>query len=249
MPNAQNATRIHWTGTSLTDPKNPAGSLPTRSGGFIDQARAQPISFGAAPILSPVPAKLGQAIQPYAPYPVQGRRQVITTYGVGGRVIAGLASDLQASIYNWKPDICVIEISTNDFSAPTNVTPGGAFQVSGAAVLDGIFQNLPGCQVIFLSVTVRGETVAGSNFADGTDTWAGNLRIQELCNGTSSVGTFVSKYPTFCTYCDVIGPALAYCIANGVASTPKFLTSDSLHLSNTGCALTSAQPMKKIVFT
>lgn len=248
MPSAKNETRIHWTGTSLTDPKNPVGSLPTKPGAFVDQARAKPISYGAAPTQNVVPAKMGQTIQPYIAYPSQGRRQVITTYGVGGRVIAGLASDLQASIYNFKPDICVIEILTNDFGGGTNTSPGGALQTSGATILDGVFQNLPGCQVVFLSVTVRGETVSGGHFADGTDTYAGNLRIQELCNGTASVGTFVSKYPSFCTYCDVITPALAYAVANNITASPTFLTSDSLHLSILGSVLASVQVMNKIQF-
>jgi len=238
MVNATNLLRIHGVGDSITSLlTGPAGNYLGAPGGLIDRSRAAPISYGAAPTINYIPAKLGQTVQPYSPLPQLGRRQVITAYGVGGRTVSGLAADLQASIYNWKPNIVILEIGTNDFGGSTDVTPGGVFQTQYSLCLDGIFQNLPGCKVLCLTPPIRSEAwvAAGPHLADGLDTWAGLTRLQELCSGTSTVGTFRTLYPSFCELVDLITPAFAYerimQPVAGTSVTPFELTQDSLHPS------------------
>ena len=238
---AGNLSRILVTGTSLTQTGVPSGNWQGRPGSLTDQLRAALINYNAAPIQSYAPARLGQAAAAYAPFPQQGRRQVVMGWGVGGRTVSGLQGDLPASIYAWKPDIIVIEICCNDFGGGTNVTPGGAFQVSYNAVLDGIAANLPNAKVLCLNETVRGETVTGANFSDGTNTWAGNTRIMEC----------VASHQSFCTFVDVNTPALTYCIANNSVGgvTPRYLTIDSLHQSNTGADIIATAVMAQLAMS
>lgn len=231
---ANNLTRIHCTGDSITSLLTGAlGNYPGAPGGLIDQSRATPLGFNASPTSQLiVPSRPGQAAPAaYSPLPQCGRRQVFTVYGVGGRTMSGLQGDLPASVYCWAPDILIIELGTNDFGIGTNVTPGGAFQVSTNAVLDGVHATLPSCKILILSITCRSEVVvAGPHFTDATDTWAGNTRIQESVAARSS----------YCEYVDVIGPALAYSAINnpiGSSSTPRYLTQDSLHPTPLGKVL------------
>lgn len=249
-PITQN-TRILQTGTSLSDPTNPVGRLATRPGALFDQLRAQFMMYEPAPPFVYTPARLGQAAPAaYSPLSVVGRNAPLMSYGVGGRVVSGLASDLAASIYSFAPALIIIEICCNDFGGGTNVTPGGAFQTSYAAVLDGIRTNLPLAKVLLLNETVRGENVAAGSFVDGTNTWAGNTRIAELCNGTSTVGTFKTQYPQFCELVDVNAPALAYCITNNTGGgATRYLTSDALHQSDVGARIIATAIMQHLTFS
>jgi len=237
---ASNLLRIHCTGDSITSQANRiVGDWPSKPGSLIDQSRALPINFTAAPIQAYTPGRLGQAVGGYLPFPQQGRRQVITVYGVGGRTVSGLAADLPASIYSWKPNIVILEIGTNDFGGGTDVTPGGVFQTQYNAVLDGIATNLPGCKVLCCTPPIRAESwvAAGPHLSDGLDTWAGLTRMAES----------IAARASFCELVDLITPAFALTrIIQPVAAssvTPFELTVDSLHPSLYGRVAGIANPV------
>lgn len=239
-----NADRTLIAGTSLTQLLVATGNWQGRPGSLTDQIRATPIPSAApnAPFLY-VPSRMGQTAPAlYSALAAKGRRQTIMAYGVSGRTAAGLQGDLAASIYVWKPQLVIVEITTNDLSGGTNVTPGGAFQLSYNGILDGIGANLPGTKVLALSVTGQTEvTTAGPNMSGGSNSWAGNLRIQESCAARSS----------YCEYVDVITPFMNFCVQYNLpfpgGSSPRYLTVDSLHCSDVGARIIANAVMQHLV--
>lgn len=251
--NLGNNSRGLFSGDSITSLGNLiVGNWPGVPGGFIDQARTKPINYTPAPPFNYVRAAVGQsAPTSYVARSVPGRKQVFSVYGVGGRTISGLQADLPASIYSFAPDLIVLEIGTNDFGGGTNVTPGGAFQVSYNAVLDGIKTNLPNCKVLCLSPPIRSEqwVAAGPHLADNLDTWAGLTRIQE---SIAAIGVDGLPRSSYCEYVDLITPAFALIrILQPVAGssvTPYALTQDSLHPTTLGRQVIAAAVMQHINF-
>lgn len=232
---ATNLSRILVTGSSLSQvPPATTGNWAGRQGGLFDQLHAKTLaSIAAAPassLVNYVPSRVGQT--PPASYvaaPTTGRRQVCMTYGVPGRTLGALVTDLQASVFCWGPDIVIVEMGANDFGVTGVGGLGSAWAIAVAGTIDGIHAGLPNAQIIFCSMTPKNETVAGGHFADGTDTWAGNSDTQlVIANAGRSAYT---------TYCDYITPMAAFAVSQSIAASPKFLTQDSLHPSDLGCVI------------
>ena len=247
MVTSTNTTRWLFVGDSITAlTTGTSGNWPGRPNSFIDQAQTKSISFTPAPAQTVVPSRLGQtAPASYSPLTQRGRIQLFSVYGVGGRTVSGLAADLQASIYIFKPDIIGLMIGTNDFPA-TDVTQGGAFQTSYFQIIDGVIANVPNCQKIFcMTPSIRSEawTAAGPHLADGFDSWLGHARIQECALARPSV----------CEFVDVLTPMFALTrIMQPVAGTSQaqyIQTKDSLHPTPLGCQVISATLMNRVIWS
>lgn len=239
-----NTSRIHVTGTSLTQLNTPTGNWQGRPGSLIDQLRAKGIVFTPAASSVYQPAKAGQGIpSSYTPLAPTGRRQVVTAYGVAGRTLNALQTDVPTSVTMWSPDLVIIEMGCNDFGVTGVGGIGSAWAVAMAATLDNIHSGNPNAKVLVCSVTVRSEvTIAGPHFNEGTDTWAGNSDTQLVIAANNR--------SAFAEYVDVITPALAYSFVNnppGSSTSPRYLTSDSLHQSNVGAIIMGTAVMQHLV--
>jgi hypothetical protein len=169
---------------------------------------------------------------PWTPATQTGRRDNLSYFGIGGLKADGLNTNYTQQTKPFNPQILVVIIGTNDISSGTDVTPGGAYQTSVATYVDQVHTDFPSCKILWGSAQVKNEqwTAVGPHFLDGTDTWAGNQRVQDAfaASGRSA----------WCQYFDLISPMLTYetlhnTPAPGITGTGAdgsgVLTYDSLH--------------------
>lgn len=171
---------------------------------------------------------------------VGGAGITVTSYGLGGDKVGGLAPRVHERVAIYRPDVIVVEIGFNDAPA---ATPSAQFRADYDSILIGCRAECPNAQLMSISILTFQE-----QWLSGPLRWSPSATQTNI--DTLNVQIAASAAALGAAYVDVRAPALVY---ESTHNTPEpgvtsgILTLDSIHPNPTGQVLMGTTAMGSVV--